>query len=102
MEQVRARRRGRTAGRGLHNPGAGLGVRSPFPFDAKLDLQGKRPIYAREDVAYLWFVDPAARTLEAFALQGGEWSPAGVAREAEPVRLPPFEAVAFPLDALWP
>ena len=72
------------------------------PSTRKFDLEEKRPIYAREGVGHLWFVDPAARTLEAFALEGGEWTPAGAAREAEPVRLPPFEAVAFPLDALWP
>ena len=68
----------------------------------KLDLEGKRPVYAREGVGHLWFVDPAARTLEAFRLEGGGWTPAGAAREDEPVRLPPFEAVTFPLGALWP
>ena len=39
----------------------------------KLDLHGKRPVYAREDVAHLWLVDPTDRTLEAFELRGGEW-----------------------------
>ena len=68
----------------------------------KLDLEGKRPVYAREGVGHLWFVDPAARTLEAFQLEGGAWTPAGAAREDDPVSLPPFEAVAFPLGALWP
>ena len=72
------------------------------PSTRKLDLEGKRPIYAREGVGHLWFVDPAARTLEAFALDGGAWTPAGAARDDEPVCLPPFEAVTFPLDALWP
>ena len=72
------------------------------PSTRKLDLEEKRPIYAREGVSHLWFVDPAARTLEAFALEGGAWTPAGAARENEPVRLPPFEAVTFPLGALWP
>ena len=72
------------------------------PSTRKLDLEEKRPVYAREGVGHLWFVDPAARTLEAFALEGGAWTPAGAARENEPVRLPPFEAVTFPLGALWP
>ncbi len=72
------------------------------PSTRKFDLEEKRPVYAREGVGHLWFVDPAARTLEAFALLDSAWSPAGAAREAELVRLPPFEAVAFPLDALWP
>ncbi|MCY4318019.1 MAG: Uma2 family endonuclease [Alphaproteobacteria bacterium] len=72
------------------------------PSTRKFDLEEKRPIYAREGVGYLWFVDPAARTLEAFALEDSAWTPAGAAREDEPVSLPPFEAVAFPLGALWP
>ena len=72
------------------------------PSTRTFDLEEKRPIYAREGVGHLWFVDPAARTLEAFALQDGAWTPAGSAREDEPVSLPPFQAVTFPLDALWP
>ena len=72
------------------------------PSTRKFDLEEKRPAYAREGVGHLWLVDPAARTLEAFALLDGAWTPAGAAREAEPVRVAPFEAVTFPLDALWP
>ena len=72
------------------------------PSTRKFDLEEKRPIYAREGIGHLWLVDPSARTLEAFALSGGAWSAAGSAREAEPVSFPPFEAVSFPLDALWP
>ncbi len=72
------------------------------PSTRKFDLEEKRPVYAREGVGHLWFVDPAERTLEAFVLRDGDWTPAGAAREAGPVSLPPFEAVTFPLDALWP
>ena len=38
----------------------------------RLDLQGKRPVYARGGVAYRWLVDPTDRTLEAFELRDGE------------------------------
>ena len=72
------------------------------PSTRKFDLEEKRPVYAREGVGHLWFVDPGARTLEAFALEDGSWRPVGAAREDEPVSFPPFEAVTFPLDALWP
>ena len=72
------------------------------PSTRKLDLEEKRPIYARKGVGHLWFVDPTARFLEAFLLANGDWLPAGKAEDAEPVSFPPFEAVAFPLDALWP
>ena len=50
----------------------------------------------------MWLVDPLARTLEAFALEDGRWAPSGSARNDEPVSFPPFEAIAFPLDSLWP
>ena len=72
------------------------------PSTRQFDLEEKRPIYAREGVGHLWFVDPAGRTLEAFALRGGAWSPVASAREDEPVSFPPFEAVTFSLGALWP
>ena len=72
------------------------------PSTRKFDLEEKRPIYAREGIGHLWLVDPSARTLEAFRLADGDWSAAGSASEAEPVSFPPFEAVSFPLDALWP
>jgi len=72
------------------------------PSTRRLDLEKKRPIYAREGIAHLWFVDPLARTLEAFALQDGAWSPVAAAKDNEPVSFPPFEAVTFPLGALWP
>lgn len=72
------------------------------PSTRKFDLEEKRPIYAREGIGHLWLVDPSARTLEAFRLTDGDWSAAGSASEAEPVSFPPFEAVSFPLDALWP
>ena len=72
------------------------------PSTRKFDLEEKRPIYAREGIGHLWLVDPSARTLEALAFSGGAWSPAGSAQNDDTVSLPPFEAVAFPLDALWP
>ena len=72
------------------------------PSTRKFDLEEKRPAYAREGVGHIWLVDPLARTLEAFAPDNGEWAPAGSARNDEPVSFPPFDAIAFSLDALWP
>ena len=72
------------------------------PSTRDLDRHGKRPVYAREGVAHLWFIDPVARDLEAFELRDGEWVLIATARNADPVSIPPFEAITFPLDALWP
>ena len=68
----------------------------------KLDLDGKRPVYAREGVGHLWLVDPTARTLEAFELRDGEWVRIATVKDDAPVRIRPFEAVTFSLNDLWP
>lgn len=72
------------------------------PGTRRLDLTDKRRLYAENGVPYLWFVDPKARTLEAFALDGGRWVLIGALKDDEEVRLPPFDAIAFPLSGLWP
>jgi Uma2 family endonuclease len=71
------------------------------PGTRRIDLTDKRAVYAEHGVAYLWLVDPLARTLEAFALDGGRWVLIASLRDDAEVRVAPFDAVAFPLDALW-
>ena len=68
----------------------------------RLDLHGKRPIYAREGIGHLWLVDPTDRTLEAFELRDGQWVLTGSAKDDEPVCIPPFDAITFSLGDLWP
>ena len=68
----------------------------------KLDLHGKRPVYAREGVAHLWLVDPADRALEAFELREGQWVLVASAQGDDPVSIRPFDAVTFGLGDLWP
>ena len=67
----------------------------------RVDLQEKRPAYAREGVAYLWLVDPTDRTLEAFELREGEWVLIACAKDDEPVSIRPFDAITFSLGDLW-
>ena len=68
----------------------------------RLDLQGKRPIYAREEVRHLWLVDPTDRTLEAFELREGEWVLIAAAKDDDPISIRPFDAITFSLGDLWP
>ena len=68
----------------------------------RLDLHGKRPVYARAGVAHLWLVDPADRTLEAFELRQGQWVLVATAQDDDPVSIHPFDAVTFGLGDLWP
>jgi Uma2 family endonuclease len=72
------------------------------PGTRRIDLTDKRRIYAASGVAHLWLVDPKARTLEAFALQGGAWVLVAALKDDEEVRVSPFEAIAFELSTLWP
>ena len=71
------------------------------PSTRRVDLQVKRPIYAREGVAHLWLIDPADRTLEAFELRDGEWVLIACAKDDEPVSIRPFDAITFSLGDLW-
>ncbi|MCY4659298.1 MAG: Uma2 family endonuclease [Acidobacteria bacterium] len=68
----------------------------------RLDLQGKRPVYAREGVGHLWLVDPANRTLEAFVLRAGQWVLNASGQGNDPISVRPFDAITFDLGDLWP
>ena len=72
------------------------------PSTRRIDQNEKRTIYAREGVSHLWFVDPVSKTLEAFELRDGHWVLLVTLADDAPVSLPPFDAIGFPLDALWP
>ena len=72
------------------------------PSTRRLDQGQKRAVYAREQVSHLWFLDPDARTLEAFELRNGLWVLLETLVDDAQVSLPPFDAISFPLDSLWP
>ena len=72
------------------------------PGTRRIDLYEKRPIYAREGVAHLWFVDPLTRGLEAFELRDGQWLLIASLKDDDAVSVPPFEAITFSLSDLWP
>ncbi|MEL6344143.1 MAG: Uma2 family endonuclease [Myxococcota bacterium] len=69
------------------------------PSTAKLDRQFKMPVYAREDVAHAWLIDPSVKLLEVYELRRADWVLRGVYGDDQVIEAPPFDAV--PLD-LWP
>ena len=71
------------------------------PGTARVDRADKMPIYAAQEVPFLWLIDPAPRTLEVFVLREGRWSLEHVYKEDDEVRAAPFEAISFPLGVLW-
>lgn len=72
------------------------------PGTRRIDLTSKRRLYGAAGVLHLWLVDPIARTLEAFALRDDTWTLIAALKDDEEVRVPPFDAIAFPLSVLWP
>lgn len=71
------------------------------PSTRRLDRGPKRRIYSEAGVGHLWLLDPGEGVLEAFALTGSQWLLLGTVQRGEPVSLPPFDAVSFPLDDLF-
>jgi len=71
------------------------------PSTARIDRVTKLRIYARECVRHVWLVDPAARTLEVFGLDGAGWRLLGSFGGDDRVRAEPFEAFELELAALW-
>lgn len=65
------------------------------------DRVRKVPIYARERVAHVWLVDPAARTLEVLRLDGDGYRLVLTADGDAPVRAEPFDAIELELGLLW-
>src|SRR5439155_11055175 len=56
---------------------------------------------ARAQGAHLWFVDPLARTIEVYRLEGERWVVAGTYEGAGMLRLEPFAAVELDVSRWW-
>jgi Uma2 family endonuclease len=67
----------------------------------RIDKVQKMRIYAREGVRNVWHVDPLARTLEVFRLEGRHWLLVDTFAEEERVRAEPFEALELELALVW-
>jgi len=71
------------------------------PGTLRLDKVKKMSLYARSGVAFLWLIDPAARTLDVFRLESGRWMVGGLYVEDDKVRAEPFPEVEIDLNDLW-
>jgi len=70
------------------------------PSTARLDRDRKMRLYAEHGVPYYWIVDPEARSIEAFALAGAAYAPAG-RLTSEPAALPPFSDLTLDPASIW-
>jgi Uma2 family endonuclease len=71
------------------------------PATETLDRGKKLRVYAREDVAHVWLVDPLRRMLEVLSLESGMWTVLAVHEGRAGARAAPFDAIEFELGALW-
>ena len=71
------------------------------PSTASLDRAQKLAIYAREQVAHAWLIDPLARTLEVLGLESDRWTILATHMGAAVVRAEPFADIELELQALW-
>jgi Uma2 family endonuclease len=71
------------------------------PSTARLDRGEKLPVYAREQVAHVWIVDPLQRYLEILRLDGETYRIVGTHFADAKVRAEPFDAIELDLTFLW-
>ncbi|QRK11011.1 Uma2 family endonuclease [Archangium violaceum] len=71
------------------------------PSTRTLDRTAKLPVYAREGVRFVWLVDPDARMLEVFRLEGSHYLLLATHAEQARLRAEPFGALEWELALLW-
>lgn len=71
------------------------------PSTRRYDLTDKLEIYAAHGVNHIWFVDPDAKTLQAYAIEGEQTILIATRRDNDPVCVAPFEAITINLSDLW-
>jgi Uma2 family endonuclease len=71
------------------------------PSTARVDRVRKLRIYAREQVAWYWLLDPIGRTLEILRWEGGSYVVAATHDGDETVRAAPFDATELELPVLF-
>jgi Uma2 family endonuclease len=72
------------------------------PSTAKLDRGEKLDVYARENVAHAWLLDPQDKTLEVLRLENARWTRIAFHHDDAVVRAEPFDAIEIALRSMWP
>jgi Uma2 family endonuclease len=71
------------------------------PSSAEQDREIKPHVYARHGVPHYWIADPAAGTLEMYALAGAAYTAAGAFSDDATATTPLFPGLTIPLARLW-
>ena len=79
-----------------------LAVEVLSPSTTHIDRRRKMALYAKHDVTWYWIVDPDARTIDVYRLQGDAYGLDARLDGAEPRALPPFPDLPLDPAAIWP
>jgi Uma2 family endonuclease len=71
------------------------------PSTRALDRGQKLRVYADCGVGFVWFVEPMEKLIEVLELDGPTYRIIDSAEGEAAARLKPFDAIEFPLSALW-
>jgi Uma2 family endonuclease len=71
------------------------------PSTGAIDRGRKMRVYAHEQVGHLWIIDPIARTLEVYRLEGERWIVATTHGGNDPITAEPFDAVTLDPSRWW-
>jgi Uma2 family endonuclease len=71
------------------------------PSTESIDRRKKLPIYAREGVRHVWFIDPLQQALEVLRCESQRCSLLATHEGDVRVRAEPFDSVELALRALW-
>lgn len=71
------------------------------PSSLRIDRGKKMRIYAEQEVAWMWLVDPIGRTLEVLTLDGDTWKYVATFTDTDVVRAQPFPEAEIDLASIW-
>ncbi len=71
------------------------------PSTASIDRIKKWRVYESSEVPWMWLIDPAGRTLEAFERTGDAYTRLGTWGPKDTPKVRPFDALELELDAIW-
>lgn len=71
------------------------------PSSGEIDRVDKFSQYAAGGVAFYWIVDPIRKTMEGFRLVDKAFVPTAGGKDADVLRLPPFDDLDISLKRLW-
>jgi Uma2 family endonuclease len=78
-----------------------LSIEILSPSTGRTDRRRKMALYASHDVRWYWIVDPAARTIEVYRLEAGQYRLDTTLQGREARALPPLDDLTVDPTAVW-